>query len=185
MEQEKGTQLQQESFISWAPHYPLLLRGNSILEGTGDYWALGFAPLAPLMCPAGVYKVISLPIFSHIHLSPGLVLCAPPPIQRELGSMEWVTPKHVLFSMPQSPIFYSSNISLKQQHPFGLWKKSGLWGHGGCLHKGSRPALGVRPQWELIISGKIRGRHNLFNNFCLDNWISTIKRMKMDPFLTS
>lgn len=117
--------IQKVSFTSWVQCYPLLLRGNAFLEGTGDHWGLGFAPLAPLMCPAGVSKVILVPIFSHIHLSPRLVLCAPPPIQREVGSMEKVTPKHVLFSMPQLPIFYSPNISLKQQHLFGLWKESG------------------------------------------------------------
>lgn len=56
MERGKGTQFQPRSYPGSLLHplgqdCPLLLRENSILEGVGDQWGLGFAPVAPLTYP--------------------------------------------------------------------------------------------------------------------------------------
>ena len=78
--------------------------------------------------------VILKSIFSHIHLSPGLVHSASPPTQRQVESTESVTPEHAPFLCHKPlvstlPTFPCSGSSIPLGHKKGVTSETNKAGY--------------------------------------------------------
>lgn len=166
--------LPRKSLLPPGQGYPLLLRENSILEGVGDHWGLGFAPIAPLMYPSGIIHFLPYSSISRAN-----VLCTNSLTQRGVGSMERVPPEHVPFSVPLLfsilPTFpCSSSIPLCYER--WVTYEGMEAGYTMGPSSGGQAAMGARSLRQKSGAGTV------FNNYCLHNWIFTCKRIQLDPF---